>query len=75
MSEPADRTVHASYPGMEIVRYDKAGKWYAEPTDPNERRDQLNVREAAYLAVSNRATWTPGLQGGRAFDRLLRDAF
>jgi hypothetical protein len=29
----ADRVVHTSYSGMEIVRYDRAGKWYFEPTD------------------------------------------
>jgi len=70
----ADRTVHASYPGMEIVRYDKAGKWYAEPTSGGQR-DHLNIQEAVYLAIAQGAQWFPGRQGGLAFDRKMRDTF
>jgi len=72
----SDRTVHASYDGMEIVRYDRAGKWYLEPTDPTLRRQHVTVDAAARAARWGRAnangTTTFGLHGGSTFDRLAR---
>lgn len=39
MPNPTDRTVHATLPDKdaEVVRYDRAGKWYLEPRDPELR--------------------------------------
>ena len=69
-----DRTVHAGYDGMEVVRYDRAGKWYLEPTDTSLRRQPVTVFEAAIAARWGRANangWVElGLSGGRTFDRL-----
>lgn len=74
----SDRTVHASYPGMEIVRYDRAGKWYFEPTESTLPRQKVTVRQAAEAAV-----WALGYynndaevferKGGKRFDQLLMD--
>ena len=50
--------------GDEIVRYDKAGKWYLEMG--RHGRIRLNVRKAAELAAEGE--WIPGLPGGRRFD-------
>lgn len=47
----ADRTVHAAYDGMEIVRYDRAGKWYFEPTDQSLKRQKVSLMDAAEQAV------------------------
>ncbi len=72
----SDRTVHASYPGMEIVRYDRAGKWYFEPTDSSLPRQKVTVKQAADAAV-----WALGYydnqaqvferKGGKNFDHHL----
>jgi hypothetical protein len=67
-----DRTVHGLYDGGEIVRYNRAGKWYLE--GPLKRRMPLLVKDAAQLAASG--TWYLGRSGGQAFDakvRRLRD--
>lgn len=67
-----DRIVHGLYDGGEIVRYDRAGKWYLE--GPLKRRLHLVVAEAAALAASG--TWYSDRSGGQAFDakvRRLRD--
>ncbi len=77
----SDRTVHASYPGMEIVRYDRAGKWYFEPLDSSLPRQKVTVREAAHQAVwatehfesAGRIFWDR--KGGSRFDRLVLDGF
>jgi len=69
----SDRTVHAGYDGMEIVRYDRAGKWYLEPTDPRLRRQRVGVREAARSArwgCEHANGWIQfRLPGGGAFDK------
>jgi hypothetical protein len=70
----SDRTVHASYSNMEIVRYDRSGKWYLEPTIPGLRRQHVTVAQAASSAKYGLAiggSFTPGLSGGKAFDRLV----
>jgi hypothetical protein len=71
----ADRTVHASYKDMEIVRRDRTGKWYLEPTIPGLKRQQVTVREAASAArwgIENGGDFYPGLPGGEMFDRLVK---
>ena len=73
----SDRTVHARYETKEIVRYDRAGKWFLESTAPMVSCRPLTVREAAWLAVEgtreSSGVLILGLSGGRAFDRLARD--
>lgn len=71
-----NRTVHASYPGMEIVRYDRAGKWFLEPTDRSLKRQRVSIAEAvaqAFWAVTEgggRVFY--GRPGGTTFDARLR---
>lgn len=71
-----DRTVHAWYEGMEIVRYDRAGKWYLEPIDPRLARQHVGVHQAARSALwgveNARGVIYRGAPGGATFDRLVR---
>lgn len=70
-----DRRVHARYTDMEIVRYDRAGKWYLEPTIPGLKRQHVTISDAARAArwgIANAdGSHTPGIPGGGAFDRLV----
>jgi hypothetical protein len=68
MSE--DRTVHAvTAGGGEIVRYDRAGKWYHEHAgDPRERR-AVTFAEAVRIATLPDSTVRRGLPGGARFDK------
>lgn len=69
-----DRTVHAGYEGMEIVRYDRGGKWYLEPTDAALPRQHVGVKQAArqaVYAIENGGDFTPRLPGGASFDRYV----
>jgi hypothetical protein len=69
----ADRTVHASYSGMEIVRYDRAGKWYLEPTDPTLQRRQVSIDQAVAAArLASEGNVFLGRPGGTAFDKKVR---
>ena len=76
----ADRTVHARYPGMEIVRYDRSGKWYLEPVDgpysrPGAKRQRVTIHaavDAAVRGVVRGGEVTLGLAGGSTFDRLVK---
>jgi hypothetical protein len=65
-----DRTVHAHLSdGTQIVRYDRAGKWYVEaPT----ARVQITVGAAAGLASLAGSVVHLGQPGGAAFDRQYR---
>lgn len=67
------RTVHARYEGMEIVRYDRAGKWYLEPLDPSLRRQHVTLAKAVQAAIWGAAFTNGraflGKPGGAAFDR------
>lgn len=69
------RTVHARYDGMEIVRYDRAGKWYLEPTRPSLKRQHVSIMEAAQAAhwgIENaNGIWIPRLRGGGTFDAIM----
>ncbi len=78
MLKPTDRTVHATLPTQdaEVVRYDRAGKWYVEPRDPELRRRKrrrIALNEAVRLTVAD-GTWHEGRTGGRAFDAKVRRA-
>lgn len=70
-----DRTVHAQYKDMEIVRYDRAGKWYLEPTLPGLRRQHVSIKVAVQSAkwgMENAGgSWYPGLHGGSTFDGMM----
>jgi hypothetical protein len=75
----SDRTVHALYSGMEIVRYDKAGKWFLEPTNKTLERQLVTVEGAANAAIwgwfkaVGEAQIFFGRHGGSTFDRLVRE--
>ena len=66
-----DRTVHAYLAdGSEIVRYERAGKWFHE--GPGVRR-RVTLGEAAELAATPGTLLLPGGPGGAVFDnRVLR---
>ncbi len=74
----SNRTVHARYRDMEIVRYDRAGKWYLEPTIPMLKRQHVTIGEAARSArwgIDNaEGEWYPRLPGGGGFDKIMREA-
>jgi hypothetical protein len=72
-----DRTVHArvqrdgTFPHRhEIVRYDRAGRWYEECPAAQHRRRALTVNEAASLAVMGTAYLNR--PGGVRFDAIVR---
>lgn len=67
-----DRIVHGwMADGSEIVRYDRAGKWYVEPAPASGRkRWQVTCADAARLAVLGKARL--GRYGGSAFDRVVQ---
>jgi hypothetical protein len=73
----SDRTIHAAYDGMEIVRYDRTGKWYLEPTDSRLPRQQVPIAKAvdsALWAVAHGGWVKRRLPGGQRFDRLIEGA-
>jgi hypothetical protein len=77
MAERDDRRVHASYPGMEIVRYDRRGKWFLEPTDRRLKPQRVRVYDAAKTAVwgeQHDGRICLGLPGGQTFDRNVASA-
>lgn len=65
-----DRTVHAKLPdGTEIVRYDRAGKWFTEaPPGSMISCSQISVSEAARLVVEGEGFAHIGRPGGKIFD-------
>ena len=68
----ADRTVHGRTPeGHLIVRYDRAGKWFAESEAGTGRRS-LNLAAAADLATRAGGEAYLGRAGGKRFDALVR---
>lgn len=65
-SNREDRTVHAlTDTGDEIVRYDRAGKWFVEPKDGS-KRTPVTLTRAAELAIAG--TVFPARAGGQAFN-------
>lgn len=74
-----DRRVHAShYEGEEIVRYERAGKWYIELVEPSQHapaRKHVGIGEAVTRALEIRlmgGTVHFGVPGGSAFDARVR---
>lgn len=71
-----DRRVHARYEGMEIVRYDRSGKWYLEPTHPTLKRQHVTIDQAVdaalWASTQPEGTVTFGLPGGTTFDRRFQ---
>jgi len=73
-SSNRDRTVHAICDDVELVRYDRAGKWYLET--PQGRSGPLTVMEAATIAHKwieakiGRVVY--GMPGGNTFERRVR---
>lgn len=72
----SDRTVHAiTNLGSEIVRYDRAGKWYVEyGTGILFRRKQIGIGGAVQRAVDWGREIHFGRPGGRTFDARVRKA-
>lgn len=72
----ADRQVHAVLDDEQIVRYDRAGKWFIEFSPPRMRPARhVTVREAARRAVEMKeegGTIFFGRSGGGSFDRAVR---
>lgn len=71
-----DRRVHAVIvPNtggsmIEIVRYDRAGKWWYES---GEQRRPLSIKEAASFVQNRPAViWHEGIPGGQRFDAEVR---
>lgn len=66
----SDRKVHArTASGTLIVRYDRAGKWYAEDGD---KRRAITVSEAVDLAAQVGSYVYLGTPGGTTFDARVR---
>lgn len=69
------RTIHASSKDCDVVRYNRAGKWYLEPHRADKPRQQVSIADAARYAV-----WAVEhaegqihfhRPGGNAFDRVV----
>lgn len=73
-STNSDRTVHAvTSTGGEVVRYDRAGKWFIEwPPSVGLRRRRLTLREAAKLGTNPFSKVFLGRPGGLRFDAAVR---
>lgn len=66
-----ERIVHGTTAeGHEIVRYDRAGKWFVEKADGSRRR--VSVKRAAELATAPGAQAFEGRYGGRLFRVAVR---
>ncbi len=80
LSGRGDRTVHArqdSYPHLEVVRYDRSGKWWLEyPSGTLIPARRVNVTVAADKAagflIYRTGTVNFGRPGGRTFDQRVR---
>lgn len=61
--------------GIDVVRYDMAGKWYLEPHDDDKPRQHVSVTAAsAYVGevlLGGKGVANTGLHGGARFDYLL----
>lgn len=73
-----DRRVHAWGKSGEVVRYDRAGKWYWEPKviDGKPQRIKLTLAQAVDKGIwcwyHDAGTVCFALRGGSAFDRGVR---
>lgn len=69
MTTNTDRTVHGITPtGGEVVRYDRAGKWYLEY--PSGQRNPVSLIEAVTVAWAGAPRLD--LPGGGRFDAEIR---
>lgn len=71
-----DRTVHARFAtGLEVVRYDRAGRWYFEKE--GEKRQRVTIQQAVSLVRDALREKEPSVEvftgkpGGGAFDRKV----
>ncbi len=70
----SDRLVHAECAGFQVVRYNRAGKWYVE-TRGDGPRERVDITEAAHRALAAKAmggTVYMGAPGGTVFDSRFR---
>ncbi len=66
-----DRTVHGkTTDGREIVRYDRAGKWYLEGGPGNRPRQNVTLKRAAEEAAAGE--FYGDKPGGQMFDAKVR---
>lgn len=71
-----DRRVHVASDEFEVVRYERAGKWYIEPTDPGGKRQHVNIDQAvdfAYHLMHENSRVLLNVPGGALFEKRLRD--
>jgi hypothetical protein len=80
MGPNTDRTVHAWGESGQLVRYDRAGKWYFEQPDEDndpEPREHLTLKQAVAKAIwlwyHDNGTVEFGRTGGKLFDKRVRD--
>lgn len=74
MTTRDDRTVHATTSdGVQVVRHNRAGKWYAEQDRPH-RRMPITFAEAVELAQKPGSVVHYGLPGGGRFDAAVPPA-
>ena len=71
-----DRRVHARDENVEVVRYNRAGKWYLEVAHDREPKERVgvSVRDAAAEAariIAHGGELYLHLSGGRTFDRIV----
>lgn len=67
-----DRRVHAEWQGTELVRYDRAGKWWVEQASG--AHWHVGIADAVLIAKEwkrNGGNVFHGLPGGSAFDRMV----
>jgi len=73
-----ERVVHAVMPdGCEIVRYDRAGKWYIEGNGKNHQqhkdpRTKLTVDEAVSFALTAEIVYSQQYGGAIFYSRYLK---
>ena len=69
-----DRTVHAQQGHVEIVRYERAGKWYREWSGGRSCIPLTEAVENAIAMATSGGTVHYGRSGGVQFDKRVRDA-
>lgn len=70
-----DRRVHAECDNFEVVRYERAGKWFVESKIKLVSAEYVGVADAAMRALSAETLGgkiNSGLPGGRVFDRWVK---
>lgn len=73
-AERSDRRVHAFCVEYEVVRYDRAGKWFIEfgSLEPRRRLTLASAVDAAVETWDHGGSPKMGVPGGGAFDAKLR---